>query len=358
MAVVVAFSACDALPWAEKAPPEAEAEVAAAVEVRRVDRGSLQAVIEASSTIQAERQVTVHAETTGRLVELRVEEGDTIEPGKRIARIQADAQAAGLDRAHTQLEQARRDLETVERLFERKVASQDELERARLLYDNATLDVRDRRRDVGNAVVTAPFRGTVTERRVAEGAFVTAGEPLLGITDFSSLVARVYLPEKQLDRVSVGQAALVSGKAVRGRQGQGTVVRIAPIVDSATGTVKVTVALPDQDETRTFLPGMYAEIRLTTDRRENVLRIPKRAVLEEDGQRYAFVAAGERARRVTLELGLADGDWFEVLEGLAEGAEVIVAGHAGLKHDALIRRVDANGHTMARSEVPSAPGGA
>src|SRR5690606_36479765 len=106
--------------------------------------------------------------------------------------------------------------------------------------------VRDRSREIKNTNIVAPFAGTITERFVAEGAFVSNGAKVLSITDFDSLVARVYVPEKELDRLRLGQSAEVIGKAAKGRRGTGKVERIAPIVDASTGTVKVTVSLPPE----------------------------------------------------------------------------------------------------------------
>lgn len=344
------LGSCDRAPWHKSETEEATEAAAISVVVEPLQRGPLAARIEASSTIEAEQQVTVHAESSGRVVELRVEEGDTVRAGQRLARIRADAQAAGLDRARANLDQSGRDLATVERLFDRGVASRDEYERAKLAYETASLDVRDRRRDVGNTVVTAPFAGTITERMVTEGAFVTVGQPLVSITDFGSLVARVFLPEKELDRVAIGQVARVTGKAVRSRTGFGTVTRIAPVVDPATGTFKMTIALPVTEDGATFLPGMYAAIELTTERKQDALRVPRRALVRDEDEVYVFVAEGERARRVDLELGLEDGEWAEVQEGLRAGDFVVVEGQSGLQDGARIRRVDPNGQTVARAE--------
>jgi len=323
--------------------------VAIAVVVEPLQRGPLEARIEASSTIEAELQVTVHAESSGRVVELGVEEGDAVRAGQRLARIRADAQAAGLDRARANLDQAGRDLATIERLFARGVASREEYERAKLAYETASIDVRDRRRDVGNTVVTAPFAGTITERAVTEGAFVGVGQPLVTVTDFGSLVARVFLPEKELDRVALGQIAKVTGKAVRSRTGFGAVTRIAPIVDPATGTFKVTIALPWVDGSTTFLPGMYAGIELTTERKQDALRVPKRALVHDEDEVYVFVVEGERARRVDPALGLEDGAWVEVREGLRDGDLVVVEGQSGLQDGARVRRVDPHGQAVAHA---------
>jgi membrane fusion protein (multidrug efflux system) len=335
----------------EKKKPEEVVEQPTPVVVAEVGRGSITATISAASTIEAERQVTVNAESTGRLVDLSVEEGDKVKAGQLLARIRFDAQANSLVRANTSLAKAQTDFDRASRLFDEKVIGQEEYLRARNALEVAELDLRDRAREMKNTKVTAPFSGTITQRSVTEGGFVANGANLLQITDFATLVARVFVPEKELDRIQVGQEATVVGKAAKGRKGIGKVVRISPIVDAGTGTVKVTVSLPQElAGAQGFLPGMYAEVTMTVDHRDDVPLVPKGAVVHDEEQTYVFVPDGDKARRVRVELGLADAERVELRKGLAAGESVIVAGQTALKDGAKIVRVDAQGKPEAKAD--------
>lgn len=336
-------------------PPEGEQQEAeerpTPVLLATVERGTIQGQIRAASTIEAELQVTVHAESTGRVTSLSLEEGEQVEAGQTLARIRRDAQSLGVERAETNLADAERELARVEKLFGQGIASQAELDTAKTRVETALLDKRDRRRDLSNTVINAPFTGMLTRRFVSEGAFVTSGAQVFEITDFTSLVARVYVPEKELDRIAVGQPAEIVGKAAKNRQGTGEVRRIAPVVDATTGTVKVTIGLPSElaGGSQGFLPGMYAEVTLTTERHEDVPIVPKPALVHEDEQTFVFIADGDRAKRVLIETGLADDDFVEVTSGLALGDRIIVAGQTGLKDGALILEVDAKGQPIGEA---------
>lgn len=125
------------------------------------------------------------------------------------------------------------------------------------------------------------------------------------------------------------------------------VERIAPVVDAATGTVKVTISLPDElSGPGGFLPGMYAEVTLTTEHRDAVPLVPKSAVIHDDDQSFVFVIDGDRARKVKVELGLQDAERVELRQGPATGETIIVAGQAGLKDGALVVKVDAQGRPL------------
>ena len=328
-----------------------------------VERGSIVSTISTASTIEAERQVTIHAESTGRLVDLTVEEGDTVKKGQVIARIRFDAQTNSLVRANTSLDKARVDFNRAEKLYNDRVIGEEEFLKARNALEVAELDLSDRSREMRNTKVTAPFDGTITQRKVTAGAFVNNGAELLTIVDFSTLVARVFVPEKQLDRIQVGQGAEVVGKAARGRRGEGKVLRIAPTIDASTGTVKVTVSMPPAaTAAQSFLPGMYAEVTLTTDSRSDVLLVPKAAVVRDEEQTYLFTLAGDAAtgftgKRVRVETGLTDPERIEIVKGLGAGEPVILAGQTGLKDGAKVVRVDAQGKPIDAAPAPAAPAG-
>lgn len=346
---VLVATACDPARADSDGSTEEEVEQKTPIVSQAVTRGSIEQALTAASTIEAERMVTVHAESTGRLISFGLEEGDVLKAGASVGRIKYDSQSATLDRAKTSQEKAERDLAIVERLHREGHASDDELATAELAVKTASLDVGDSKRNIRNTRVTAPFGGTVTERFVTEGSFVSAGAQLITITDFETLVARVYVPERDLDRIAVGQPALVQGKAARSRQGQGTIKRIAPVVDATTGTVKVTVGLPGDlaGGEKGFLPGMYAEVRLTTERKADVLLVSKRALVREDDAVYVFVVqADDSAKRVKVELGLEDAERAEVRSGLAVSDEVVVSGQAGLSDGGKVVRVDASGQPL------------
>jgi RND family efflux transporter MFP subunit len=333
---------------------EDEVERAAAVVTTTAKSGTIDAKLSTASTIEAERTVTVHAESTGRLTDLAFEEGDVVTSGKLLGRIRSDLQTSGLDRAATSLAKAKADLETVEALFAQKVASKQELDAARLAYRTATIDVSDRKRDVRNTKIVAPLAGTVTVRSAAEGGFVTSGAMIATIVDFDSLVARVYVPERELDRIAVGRTAEIVGKAALGRRGVGKVSRIAPVVDATTGTVKVTVSLPPElAGPKGFVPGMYAEVTLTTETRDDAVLVPKQALVKDDEEVFVFVVRdagdGPRAHRTKVELGLVDDARVQIVSGVKVGDEIVESGQAGLKDGALVERVDGTGAPVEAS---------
>jgi membrane fusion protein (multidrug efflux system) len=115
---------------------------------------------------------------------------------------------------------------------------------------------------------------------------------------------------------------------------KGRVERISPVVDQASGTVKVTVALEPQQG---FRPGAFVRVEIRTDTKSDAILIPKRAIIEEDGLNYVFVATRDTAQRTKVQLGYQSEGMVEIRTGVSPGQSVVVAGQGALKEGAKIK---------------------
>ncbi len=326
----------DSKTWAEGAPRDEDRdEEAVPVEVIELERGTIESVLRFSATLEAERDVRVFAEAQRRVVELRVEEGDAVGAGALLIRLQDDAQKSALNKAEIELRQATREFDRQKNLFERSLVSEQVFNDAALLFDQAEIAVEDARRNLAYTEVRAPFAGIVTERMVNVGDYVTLNQPLFRIVDFDSIVARIYVPEKELPDLATGLDARLTAEAIGGVSFVGSVDRISPVVDPGTGTVKVTVATPRQESLR---PGMYVEVELVTAVHEDALLLPKRAVVYDNDQLFVFRLGEERrVERIKVDRVLEDVENIEPKGDLAESDLIVAAGQASLKDGALVR---------------------
>jgi len=338
--LILTFTACsrddDSKTWAEGAPLDEErTQEAVPVEVVGLERGAIESALRFSATLEAERDVRVFAEAQRRVVALRVEEGDAVRAGALLIRLQDDAQRSKLNKAEIELRQATRENERQKSLYERSLVSEQAFNDAALIFDQAEIAVEDARRNLAYTEVRAPFAGIVTERMINVGDYVTLNQPLFRVVDFDSIVARIYVPEKELPALATGLDARLKAEAIGAMGFVGTVDRISPVVDPGTGTVKVTVATPRQEGLR---PGMFVEVELVTAVHEDALLLPKRAVVYDNDQLFVFRLGEERkVERVKVEPVLEDVESIEPKGDLAEGDQIVVAGQASLKDGALVR---------------------
>lgn len=335
------LSACGGQASGDTPDPDQATVEAAPVEVVSLARGPIEQVLRYTTHLEAERAVEVRAEAARKVLALHVEEGHRVQRGEPLVELESDAQSNAVVRSDSQVEQARGEYERKLRLFEQKLVSEQDLELARYQLEQSELARSDAKRELSYTVVRAPIAGVVTRRMVRLGDSISVGQPLFEIVDFDSLVALVYVPERELSRVAVGKTARVSPQATPDRRFDARIERLSPIVDPKSGTVKATVAVPYSPG---LLPGMFLEVELVTAIEADALLVPKRALVP-DGTHVAVwkVAAGDTVERLYIEPRLEDRERITVAGGLAAGDRVVVAGQAGLKPGAKVRLVGASG---------------
>ena len=235
-------------PTADTASPADDAIPVAALPMFR---GRIESVLRFSTNLEAENRVDVLSETERHVTDLMVEEGDTVRAGQTLLLLEDEAQRTALKRVQSQLARSRLEFERQQRLFEQDLISEQAHNQA--LYDTEQLELtlEDAERELSYATVVAPIPGVVTQRLVNLGDHVETHAKLFEIVDFDSIVARVFVPERQLAGLFVGQPARVLAQSLDGSH-QARVERISPEVDPRSGTVKVTLDIPGD---RGLLPG-------------------------------------------------------------------------------------------------------
>ena len=311
------------------------ADSAVPVEVAALGRGPMEAVLRYSTNLEAEEEVAVLSQASRRVRELLVEEGREVRRGQVLLRLQDEEQRNRLAKVRSQLERARREYERQKHLHAGQLISEQAFNDATYELSQLELEVEDAERELSYTAVHAPISGTVTRRLVGLGDHVTVNQHLFDIVDFDSIVARVYVPEKELSRLADGLPARVAAPAA-GRAWQGRIERLSPVVDPKSGTVKVTVAIPRQEGLR---PGMYVDVQLVTDVHDDALRVPKRALVYDGEQVFVYRLGAERkVERVYIDPALQDEGYMEPAgNALAAGDQVVIAGQAGLKPGSQVR---------------------
>lgn len=327
-------------PPASDAAAPAAADDAIPVAALPLFRGRIESVLRFSTNLEAENSVDVLSEAERHVTDLLVEEGDAVRAGQTLLRLQDEAQRTALRRVESQLERSRLEYERQKRLFEQDLISEQAYNQARYDLEQLELALEDAERELGYATVAAPISGVVTERVVNVGDHVDRHAKLFAIVDFDSIVARVFVPERQLSGLFVGQPARVLAQSLAGSR-EAAIERISPVVDPQSGTVKVTLAIPGNQG---LLPGMYVEVDLVAAALEDALLAPKRALVYDQEQVFVFRVApgddGPRAERLLVRILIESEDVVHLQSELADGERLIVAGQAGLKDGARIRLLD------------------
>lgn len=302
-------------------------QTAVPVEVTAVERQTISSYIETNGTLEAENEVDIVARVSGPIVELAAEEGMTVAEGRLLTRIDASEIRARMEISRVALEETRVAFERARRLAAENLISAEAFETAKANFESAEAEFEGNRIQLAYTEIRAPFRGRIIERYVKFAQNVSPGDRLFRISDFDPLLCPIQVPERNLPLLSLGQRAYLRVEAWPGERFAAEVLRISPVVDSATGTVRVTLEVKGEGKLR---PGMFGSVFLETATHENALVIPRSALALESVGDTVYVAEGGVAERREIDLGVRQGDRVEVVSGLEEGDLVVTVGQDGL----------------------------
>jgi HlyD family secretion protein len=387
-------------------------EKAASVRVHEVARRDLVATVRSSGWIRPRRSVDIQADIMGRIVELRVDEGDQVRRGDLLLRIdplqyeaavnRAQAAVSGALARQSQVEAARLQAEQALRRARELAAAGNNLlspqaleeaetqlrvqtalaEAARHDVAQARAALREAEDRLSKTIIRAPMDGIITRRNVEEGEMAIVGTMnnpgslLLTISDMSVMEAVVRVDETDVPKLSLGDSASVEIDAFPRQKFTGRVTRVGhsgvnlPAGQLAAAArnqavdfeVVITLANPPEG----LRPDLSATADVVVSRRPDVLAIPIIALTvrerpaepipqEDAGAQAAaaqaalrdvegvFLIRDGKARFVGVEVGIAGGEYFEVLSGLNEGDSVVAGPYEAIRGLADDRRVRPTG---------------
>lgn len=281
----------------------------------------------------AEAQVVSHL--AGIVDQILVEEGDIVRSGQVLARIEQQRYQLSYDKAVAEWQQAQNELQRLEKVYGQKLISVDQFEKQKSQVASLKAVMELAKLDLTYTEITAPINGVIAERYVKSGNMTSQMQTrsMFHIVDIATLHAILHLPESELGKVKLNQPVVLNLQNGR-QQVQGTVERIAPIVDASTGTFKVTVAVKNPD--LQLKPGMFAEVKIQYDLHQNALLIPRKALISLDNHHQVYRVKDGTAERVNVQIGYQNDEWVEVLSGIAAADTVVTTGQQNLKPDAKV----------------------
>jgi membrane fusion protein (multidrug efflux system) len=314
-----------------------EGPAASPVELSVASRGSIATWLQTTTTLEPQNSAVLVARGQGEVVAMPAEEGQWVEKGATLARLDDTNARLALQRAELNLRAAKHDADRGQQLGMQGFLSTKDTDDLDMKLRSAEVDLEQRRHDLADMRIVAPFSGRVTERKINLGETVISGRECFRLVDVEPMLARLYFPERELPRVRVGQIATLEVDAHPGEQFPARVSLVNPVVDRSNGTFKVTLEV--HDPRGLLRPGSFARARIRTGEFDDALLLPRRAMLNEDGEDFVFVARGDTVRRVAVKLGAISGDVAQILAGVNVGDSVVTVGQGGLKQGSRIKAV-------------------
>ncbi len=359
------------------------------VQTEKVETRTITQVVTATGKVNPVYQVELSAEATGEIVSLPIKEGDVVRKGQLLARIKPDIYEAQKNRAVASLDQSKASLSStkaqldkieadykrMQGLFQKKLASDSELETARANYlqtlgsyesqksyvIQTEAALKESNETLNKTFVYAPMNGTISKLSVelaqrVLGSNFSPGTVMITVADLSKMEARVEVDENDVVLVSVGDIAKVKVDAFGEKEFKGKVTQIGnSAVTKGLGTqdevVNFEVRILIEDPNKQLRPGMSCDAEIQTETKANVLTVPiqsvtarldKPMVMENRGddneasvvekpkntksnkpKEVVFLSKDGKAKKVEVKTGISDDTYIEILSGLKGGEEVI-----------------------------------
>jgi RND family efflux transporter MFP subunit len=325
--------------------------------VRTVQTAPVQSLAQTSGrsftgTLRAPLETNLSFRVGGKVTEVYVDVGSTVEEGELLARLDAEdyrlqmeSARASYRQAKAAAENAKAELRRVKALYANDNASLSAYDRARTQYETATnqAEAAERQLDLarkrlGYTRLTAPASGTIADKRIEEGENVDVGQPVVRLAAGDRLEVQVQVPENLITQIEVGQPASVTATALRGAPVPATITEVASAPAGRRPTYPVVVTL--DDSVPALRSGMTASVQFDLGSNEGLV-VPAEAVGEDPDGRFAYVvdrdaapdsvaADGRIARRSVTTGDLTPGG-LVVTSGLQPGDQVVTAGLSALR---------------------------
>ena len=373
VAILVVYSAFYTIRLVEmrkaRASQKKDASPPPKVYVHRIQRKTLERIEAITGSVKAFAEVNVVSKVTGRLERLRLpngkllEEGDEVKKGDVIAIIEhsaleaavqqaraaIDVARASYERAKVNLEDSEREKKRWESVYEKRATSEQQRDQAVFAYQRALADLALSKSQIEQAqaalfqtdvnlkeaTIAAPTSGTISQKFVDEGNMVGLGTPLVKISQIDTVKVVADVSERHLPFIVPGKTPVrIVSDALPNLEFTGTVFMVGVNLDARTRTGQIEVRIPNPE--RKLCPGMFARMNIVLERHKDVPAVPDAALIRRGEDIFAYVVNNSKVHSRRLVLGISEGDYYEVLEGLQPGDMVIVSGQRLLKENDMV----------------------
>lgn len=291
-----------------------------------------------SGIIKAEEQVSLLATLQTEVRKVYVKVGDYVAKGSTLltqdtAQVEASCNqaSAAVNITKEALSSAKTNYERMKLLYNEGAVSQQQYEQSETQYKTCQEQLISAQASqssaqvlLSNGILTAPISGYITEVNVTEGAYPSPAITAVSIADTTKLELNTNVSEYLIGKVHKGDKVTITAKSISDKPFDGTIKTIAPAPATGSLTYPITISLDQAPEG--VKAGMFAEVNLISDSKKNVLCIPSDAVIIKSSQTKVVVLKKSIPSYVSIETGLDNGSYVEILSGLNADDVVVIEG--------------------------------
>ena len=319
---------------AKAAPPKA-GPPAVVVEAAKVSVVNLPRSLSAVGSLRSDETIIVRPEVAGRVAQILFREGERVEKGQPLVKLDASVQQADLDKARANLSLTRTKFERSNDLIKQGFLSTQARDEAENQYKVAVAEAELMKARIEKTTIVAPFSGTIGLRQVSTGDYVKEGQDIVNLESLDPLKVDFRLPELALPQVRNGQTLQITLDALPDRTYDGRVIAINPLIDAAGRSIVIRAQVPNRDGK--LRPGMFARVRLFTSEARDSAMVPEESLFPVGEERYVYKVVEDKAVRQKVDIGQRRDGKVEIVSGLRNDDVVVTAGHLKIRDGAPVK---------------------
>lgn len=297
------------------------------VETVIIEPDSFDDYIRTTGTVEALEDAMISSETSGRILSIK-DRGERVRKGEAIARIDDRLIQAQYESAKTAYELAVDTFNRLEALHADSIISTQDFNSAQAQRDQARAQLSQAEKQLQDAGIEAPFDGRIEERFIQTGELINPGQPVVRLVNTDRVRVVAGVPERYSGEIAEGSNVDLALRTLTGETRQGTITFASDVLDPETRTYAIEIELNNSGQV--LKPAMVADLTIERRTLQDVIVIPRTAILRDETGQSVFVAEEENgqkyARVVQVTTGPASGALIQVVSGLSEGDEVVVSG--------------------------------
>ena len=274
-------------------------------------------------SIEANEQVMLKTEISGKITGIFFEEGQRVEQGDLLIKVYDDDLQAQLSKAQANLSLAENVEERQRQLLETDAVSRQEYDVAYANLQAAQADIAILRSNISKTEIRAPFDGRLGFRRVSPGEYITPGVDIALLVRDDPARIQFTVPERYAQVLGVNTVITYRLEG-QPNERRATVYAVAPNIDPSTRTLELKAFAPNPNGA--LIPGAFARIEVRMQSKPNVIMIPAEAILTETVGQRVYIYRNGAVETVTVETGTRTNDRVEIIRGIARGDSVITTG--------------------------------
>jgi len=303
-------------------PPPGMATQVVVVEAKR---RSISETLALPGNVLANEMVEIKSETDGMVQEINFNEGQRVEKGRLLIRLDESKLAASVAEVDANFKLSEANHERGQQLLKDKLISQQEFDQVASSFAVNQAGLELKRRQLKDARIYASFSGIVGARNVSPGQVISKNTTLTWLVDLDPIKVEISVPEKFLGQVKIGQTIEFNVTAFPNQKFKGEVYFISPQVDLGTRTALVKALIPNPE--LQLKPGMFASLDLTLKERDQALMIPEVALINDGDKTSVFIVDKDLTAQLRpVRVDLRQAGQVEITSGLQGGEQVIVEG--------------------------------